>query len=72
MTRNCIPVFAALALLAACADESRAPPVSTDSSRIMPSSQMPQSPNSLPQGSAVNAPLTGRAGDVSTVRVGPR
>ena len=51
-----IMAAAALVLLAGCGAESKAPPVST-SSGIGPTSQMPQSPNSLPRGSAVAAPL---------------
>jgi len=59
--------------LAACSQESKAPPVSTDTGGLSggSSSQMPQPPNSLPLGSAVNAPLDPGAGNVGTTRVGP-
>ena len=55
--------------LAACAQESKAPPISTD--MVGPSSQMPQAPNSLPRGSAVNAPLDPAQGNLGTTRVSP-
>ena len=55
--------------LAACAGASNAPPVSTEP--IGPASQMPQSPNSLPLGSATAAPLDPPQGNVATTRVGP-
>lgn len=55
--------------LAACAQESKAPPISTNA--VGPSSQMPQAPNSLPRGSAVNAPLDPVQGNLGTTRVGP-
>ena len=62
--------LAALTCLAACADESRAPPVSTDP--LGGSGKGPVDPNSLPLGSAVDAPLDPRAGNLDTIRVGPR
>ena len=66
-TPKSLAAVLAVALLAAgCADESRAPPVST-SNGPGPASQMPQSPNSLPLGSAVEAPLD--RSQVNRVRV---
>lgn len=64
---------AVLASVAACARyESRARPVSMDPvPGAGPSSMEPQPPNSLPLGSAVDAPLTPPAGDIATTRVGP-
>lgn len=59
----------ALMALAGCARESTAPAVSTDP--IGDASQMPQPPNSLPRGAAVDAPLDPAAGNVGTTRVGP-
>ena len=58
----------ALASLGACAFESTAPPVS---SATASRTAEPQPPNSLPDGSAVNAPLTPGAGNIATTRVGP-
>jgi len=55
--------------LAACSQDSKAPPVSTDS--VGAASQMPQSPNSLPLGSAVGSPLDPVQGNIGTTRVGP-
>ena len=59
-----------LFLLAAsgCAEESKAPPVSASSGGSM---KEPEPANSLPLGSAVDEPLTGRAGNVGTTQVGP-
>lgn len=61
-----------LLAFAGCAAESRQPPMSS-SSPASPgaASQEPEPPNSLPRGSAVNAPLTTQPGDVGTTRVGP-
>ena len=64
-----VPIIA-LASLSACARyESKATPVSTEPAGS--ASSMPQSPNSLPLGSAVDAPLTRATGNVGTTRVGP-
>ena len=62
-----LPVLA----VAGCAAESTAPPVSTSRTSSGPSSIDPQSPNSLPRGSSVQAPLTGPVGNIGTTRVGP-
>jgi len=73
ITRYAAPMVAVL-LLAGCAAESKAPPISTSSSGTGPSSQAPQAPqapNSLPRGSAVQAPLDPPQGNISTTRVGP-
>ena len=67
-------IFLMLPLLAVmgCTAESQQAPVSSLSpASIGPSSQSPQPSNSLPEGSAVNAPLTGPVGNVGTTRVGP-
>ena len=61
-------IAAALAL-AACAAESRSPPVSTNATGVPSQSQMPQPPGSLPLGSAVAAPLD--HSDLPAVQVGP-
>lgn len=60
--------FLALAALGACAYESTDPPVSSPTASR---TAEPQPPNSLPEGAAVNAPLTPAAGNVATTRVGP-
>ncbi len=57
-----------LLAVSGCAYESKAPPVSTSSGG---SSKEPEPANSLPLGSAVDEPLTGRTGNVGTTRVGP-
>lgn len=54
-----------LAVLAGCAAESTAPPVSRDTV-ISPSKQEPQPPGSLPPGAATDAPLTRPTGDLAT------
>lgn len=67
-------IVALLSLLAAvgCAGLSHEPPVSLAQTLTGgPPDQEPQSPNSLPPGSQVNAPFTPAMGNVSTVRVGP-
>lgn len=59
-----------LASLAACAPATQpanAPVVSTDPRGAQ---GMPQPPNSLPSGAAVNAPVTRGVGEVSTTGVG--
>ena len=61
-----LALLLALVSLAACRYESTAAPVSTGGS---PQSQ-PQSPNSLPRGSAVNAPIEPPTG-LRTTRVSP-
>ena len=63
-----MPALLLAASLAACAQTSDAPPVSANSNA---SSQAPQPANSLPEGSAVNAPLTGQTGVVSETQVAP-
>ena len=61
-----------LLLAAGCAAESRQAPVSSLSPASPgASSQEPQPTNSLPRGSAVDAPLTGQVGNVGSTRVGP-
>ena len=68
-------IFLMLPLLAVvgCVAESRQAPVSTMAApSIGDSSQAPQPPNSLPRGSAVDAPLTSGTGTVGVTRVGPR
>ncbi len=68
--RSSIAVLSLVVLsLAGCAQDSKAPPVSTNT--IGPASQMPQPPNSLPRGSAVDAPLDPAQGNLGTTRVGP-
>lgn len=64
-----LPVLA-LAPLGACAPDGRS---STDAYRASsaPASGTPQSPNSLPAGATVNAPLTRPTGEVSTVTTIP-
>ena len=59
----------ALVTLAACARDTTStaastPPVSSDP--LGTSMQSPQSPNSLPAGAAINAPLTSPTGVVAT------
>ena len=63
-------ILPVLLLLAAsgCAQESKAPPVSVSSGGSM---EEPEPANSLPLGSAVNEPLTGRVGNVGNTQVGP-
>ena len=57
---------------AGCGYESREPPVSLAQTMAGgPPNQQPQSPNSLPLGSQVNAPFTSDIGAVATTRVGP-
>ena len=63
----------ALLILAACAAESRVQPVSTSGtfgSGPAPSSKEPESSNSLPNGSATDAPLTGTVGTLGGTRPG--
>ena len=68
--RHCLLILPlALLALAGCARESTAPPIST--APVGDASQMPQPQNSLPLGSAVDAPLDPSAGNVGTTRVGP-
>jgi len=63
------PIIAIVSLSACSRYESKATPVSTEPTGS--ASSMPQPPNSLPLGSAVDAPLTRATGDVGTTRVGP-
>lgn len=66
-----LPVLA-LGSLGACAPSNPStgqPPVSTNVTGS--SGTMPQPPNSLPDGAAVNAPLTRPTGVVGTTRVTP-
>ena len=65
---NALSALLLAASLAACAQTSDAPPVSANSNA---SSQAPQPPNSLPDGSAVNAPLTSQTGTVGETQVAP-
>ncbi len=58
-------------IFAGCADESRLAPVSTAFRGSGPSSSEPEPANSLPRGSAVSEPLTGRIGNIGDTRVGP-
>lgn len=60
-----LPILA----VAGCAAESRREPVSTANAGS--AATEPQSPNSLPRGSSVMAPLTSPVGNVGTTRVGP-
>ena len=73
MRSSLITLSLAGALLAGCARESRMPPVSTANPQSLTgaASQMPQPPNSLPLGSAVNAPLDPPEGVVGRTRVTP-
>lgn len=70
-------VLAALPLLAlaGCGAQSTMPPVSTaaptPSLSGQPASKAPESANSLPLGSATDAPLTPSVGEVNNTRVGP-
>jgi len=66
---NMLPALLLAASLAACAQGSpsaNAPPTSTNSNSA---SQMPQPPNSLPDGASVNAPIAGQTGVVGTTEV---
>lgn len=56
---------------AGCSAESTATPISTSRNSPGAASQEPEPANSLPRGAAVEAPLTGRVGNVGTTRVGP-
>ncbi len=58
-------------IFAGCAEESRLAPVSTAFRGSGPSSSESEPANSLPLGSAVSEPLTGRIGNVGNTRVGP-
>ena len=62
-----VPVLA----LAGCAAESRSAPVSLSRSSNAPSSTEPEAANSLPRGSATQAPLTSPVGNIGGTRVGP-
>lgn len=55
--------------LAGCNAESRLAPVSTANAGS--AATEPESPNSLPLGSSVMAPLTSSVGNIGTTRVGP-
>ena len=62
----------AVLAIAGCAAESRQAPVSSVAPLSAgPSTSEPQPSNSLPRGSAVNAPLTPSVGNVGTTQVGP-
>lgn len=65
---NVLSALLLAASLAACAQTSDMPPVSANSNA---SSQAPQPANSLPEGSAVNAPLSGQTGVVGETQVAP-
>lgn len=60
-----------LLAVAGCAEESHLAPVSTASGSAGPSMSEPEPANSLPRGSTVSEPLTGRVGNVGTKQVGP-
>lgn len=62
-----VPVLA----VAGCAAESKAPPVSSSSNSSGSAQQEPEPANSLPRGASVDAPLTGRIGNLGNTRVGP-
>ncbi len=57
--------------IAGCAQESHQSPVSTAFRGSGPSNGEPEPANSLPEGSSVDEPLTGRVGNVANTRVGP-
>lgn len=57
-----------LLAVAGCAYESKVPPVSVSTGG---SSKEPEPANSLPLGSSVDEPLTGRRGNIDNTRVGP-
>lgn len=65
---NALAAVLLAASLAACSQTSMAPPMSGNSNA---SSQAPQPSNSLPEGSAVNAPLTNSTGVVGETQVAP-
>ncbi len=65
---NALSALLLAASLAACSQTSDAPPVSANSNA---SSQAPQPANSLPEGSAVNAPITSQTGVVGETQVAP-
>lgn len=65
-------ILAGLLCIVGCAEESKKAPVSTArSSAGAPGNTEPQPPNSLPRGSAVDAPLTPPIGNIGTTRVAP-
>ena len=67
-----MPLLLSLVVLSGCAGLSHEPPVSLAQTMSGgPPEQMPQSPNSLPLGSQVDAPFTSSIGTVAAVRVGP-
>ena len=71
MTLRTVALLLSLAA-AGCAGISHEPPVSLAQTLAGgPPSQEPQSPNSLPPGSQVNAPFAPAIGNISTTRVGP-
>lgn len=65
---NALSALLLAASLAACAQTSDAPPVSANSNAA---SQAPQPANSLPEGAAVNAPITSQTGVVGEAQVAP-
>ena len=69
MRKSTVAISLMVLALSACAQESKAPPVSTDISGG--SQQEPQPANALPRGSAVDAPLDPVQGNIGTTRVGP-
>ena len=68
-----IPVLLMLPALAlaGCAAESRTAPTSSSRLSNGPSSTEPEAANSLPRGSATQAPLTPQVGNIGTTRVAP-
>lgn len=56
---------------AGCSAESKAPPMSSSRNSPGSSEQEPEPANSLPRGSSVDSPLTGRVGNIGSTRVGP-
>ena len=67
------PAVAAAGLLSACAvaPPGANPPTSMQSQGTILINHGPESANSLPPGASVLAPLTGVAGQLNTVAVGP-
>lgn len=70
MRFNEIAILSIIAL-AGCAEELRLAPVSTAFRSSGPSNSEPEPANSLPRGSSVDEPLTGRIGNLQNTRVGP-
>ena len=69
MRKPMVAIFLMVLALSACSQESKAPPISTDTTGG--SQQEPQPSNALPRGSAVDSPLDPAQGNIGTTRVGP-